>query len=134
MGPDVAKRRNKAPEADLQKTITTYLRLALPPSSGVARSSTLNGVRLATEAARGRAKAQGLNAGVVLDMVFIPLHGPRMGVAHWIEVKPKGSYPSDAQRVTLAALVPVGLGVICHNLGEVYEALTAWGFEPKARP
>lgn len=128
------RRRNKSPEADLQKAITTYLRVALPPSSGIAWSSTLNGVRLATEAARGRAKAQGLNAGVVLDMVLIPLHGPKMGVSHWIEVKPKGSYPSDEQRVTLAALGPVGLGVICHSVVEVYEALVAWGFEPRARP
>lgn len=128
------KRRNKSPEADLQRAITRYLRLALPDGCGVIWSSTLNGVRLSTEAARRKAKEQGLNSGVVLDLVFIPVHGPRMGIAHWIEVKPKGGYPSDEQRVTLAALEPVGLGRVCRSVVEVHEALVAWGFEPRARP
>lgn len=132
--PAKAARRNAHPEQDLQKAITSFLRVALPASSGIAWSSTLNGVKLATEAARRKSKEQGLNSGVVLDIALIPLHGPRMGVTHWIEVKVKGSYPSPEQRVVLAAMEPVGLAVVCRSVPEVYDALVAWGFEPRARP
>lgn len=132
--PPAKRRRNAQPEQVLQTQISNFLRVALPASCGIAWSSTLNGVKLATEAARRKAKEQGLNGGVVLDLCFIPLHGPKMGVTHWIEVKVKGNYPSPEQRVVLAAMEPVGLAVVCRSVPEVYDALVSWGFEPRARP
>lgn len=131
------KRRNKAPEADLQKAVAAYLRLALPRSSGIFWSATMNGTRLPTEAARRRAKEQGLNAGVP-DLVFIvirPVPGLSVGDTYWLELKaPQGGALTPEQKEIIThALYPHGRGAVARSIEQVEAALTAWGFPIRAR-
>ena len=51
------KRRNNQPEASLQELMVDFLDIALPqPSPDYWWSATMNGVRLTSERARGKAK------------------------------------------------------------------------------
>ena len=139
--PKVAKaakprRRNRSPEGTFQKQVTQYLRLALPRESGIFWSCILNGVRLPTEAARGRAKAQGLNAGV-FDMVFIvrqPVPGLIVGDAYWLELKSKTGSLTKEQRELMDALWPAGRGASAKTLDQVAAALVAWGMPIRCHP
>lgn len=131
-----AKRRNASPEADFQKSVVAYLRLALPPQSGIFWSATLNGHSLPTEAAKRKAKERGLNPGV-FDLVFIVLDPGRTalstGDTYWLELKaPKGRL-TDEQTVLMEALWP-HRGSSAKTLDQVAAALTAWGFPIRCRP
>lgn len=130
------KRRNKHPEADLQKAVAAYLRVALPKRSGIFWSATMNGARLPTEAARRKAKEQGLNAGVP-DLVFIviaPTPGLTVGQTYWIELKaPHGGTLSPEQKAIISrALYPHGRGAVARSISQVSAALVAWGFPVSA--
>lgn len=130
------RRRNKAPEANFQKQVATYLRVALPRESGIWWSATLNGVRLSTEAARGKAKAAGLNPGLY-DLVFIvvkPVHGLVVGDTYHLELKSKTGQLTKDQRDLMDALWPAGRGAAARNLDQVAAALRAWGFPLRAMP
>ena len=130
------KRRNFAPEASFQKTVATYLRLALPRDSGIWWSATLNGVRLSTEAARGKAKRSGLNPGLY-DFIFIvrlPVPGLIVGDTYHLELKSKTGSLTKEQRELMDALWPAGRGASAKTLEQVAAALVAWQFPIRAMP
>lgn len=130
------RRRNKAPEANFQKQVATYLRLALPRESGIWWTSTLNGVRLSTEAERGRAKSAGLNPGLY-DIVFIvlkPIPGLLVGDTYHLELKSKTGSLTKEQRDLMDALWPAGRGAAARTLDQVAAALVAWGLPIRAYP
>lgn len=123
------RRRNAAPEADLQKNATMYLRRALPRVSGIFWTATLNGVRIPTEAGRRRAKASGLNPGLY-DFVFIvvaPTPGLVVGDAYFLELKSKTGRLTREQRELMDALWPAGRGASARTVEQVSAALVAWG-------
>jgi len=134
------RRRNKSPEADFQKQVTAYLRLALPPQAGIFWSATLNGQRIPTEAGRRRAKEQGLNPGV-FDFVFIVLEVDHVrfrplkpGDTYWLELKAKDGRLTKEQKVLMDTLWDRDRGATAKTLDQVAAALDAWGFPIRARP
>ena len=132
--PKVAKaakprRRNKSPEADFQKQVTQYLRLALPRESGIFWSATLNGVRV-TKKSIGRLTKLGLRKGV-LDLVFIPLEGPLKGQTMWIELKSATGKPTIEQKKIVEALGP-DRACFARSVVEVQDALLRWGLPLRA--
>ena len=133
---EAPRRRNRAPEANFQKAVATYLRLALPRESGIWWSATLNGVRLSTEAARGKAKAAGLNPGLY-DFVLIvrkPVPGLVVGDTYHLELKSKTGSLTKEQRELMDALWPAGRGASAKTLDQVAAALVAWGMPIRAYP
>lgn len=134
--PPKRRRRNRAPEANFQKTVATYLRMALPRSSGIWWSATLNGVRLSTEAARGKAKRAGLNPGLY-DLIFIvlkPSPGLEVGQTYHLELKSQTGSLTKEQRELMDALYPAGRGAKARNLDQVAAALVSWRFPIRCYP
>jgi len=131
------RRRNKSPEADFQKQVTAYLRVALPPQAGVFWSATLNGHALPSAAAKRKAKERGLNPGV-FDFVFIvwAVGAPDLkpGDTYWLELKSKDGSLTSEQKFLMETLWPAGRGASAKTLDQVAAALTAWGFPIRARP
>lgn len=127
------KRRNKSPEADIQKAMVAYLDVALPqPSPDYWWSATLNGIRLKTPRARQQAKEQGLRPGLY-DIVFIKLSGPEAGDTYHFEVKSADGRLTAEQKTIMDVLWPLGRAASGKSVEDLCAALIAWDFPIRAR-
>jgi hypothetical protein len=118
-------------EGPVQAAIVQFLDLALDPAETF-WSATLNGVKV-TPRIMSRLRAQGLRKGV-LDIVLIPLRNhPRIGVAHWCEVKADEGRLTTEQKALMAVLQPLGLGALVRSADDVQAYLLSQQFNLKAR-
>lgn len=127
-----SKPKRRDLEGPVQAAIVQYLGLALDPAETF-WSATLNGVKV-TPRIMSRLRAQGLRKGV-LDIVLIPLaNHPRVGVAHWCEVKSDEGRSTKEQKAILAVIQPLGLGALVRSVDDVHAYLIAQKFNLKAHP
>lgn len=127
----LAKPKRRDLEGPVQAAIVQFLDLALDPAETF-WSATLNGVKVTPKIMK-RLRSQGLRPGV-LDLVFIPLaNHPRIGVAHWCEVKSDEGRATKEQKAILAVLQPLGLGAIVRSADDVQAYLLSQQFSLKAR-
>lgn len=92
----------------------------------------MNGVRLTSERARGKAKRQGLRPGL-FDIVFIKLTGPEAGQTFMFEVKSAAGTLTPDQKRILDILFVAGRGASGRSVENLCAALVAWGFPLRAR-
>lgn len=125
------KTKRRDLEGPIQSAIVEFLDMALDPSETF-WSATLNGVRVAPKI-RAKLGSQGLRPGV-LDIVIIPLRNhPRVGVAHWCEVKSEEGRASTEQKVVMAVLQPAGLAALVRSVNDVQAYLLSQSFKLRAR-